>query len=151
MLQNTVAGVTKLNQVNVQSSHNTALGKKPLNYASYKDLLLSAATTYDAKRGLSKGRPQRNAYNIENIYDMLTDTDSSTNASYTANVHHISEQDDSVSHDIDTDILSLHVNQNERQHPRQRFFRPTMSKDRWDNLSKTEKDMWDKFHHRLNQ
>ena len=73
MLQNTVSGILELNQVKVQSAHNIALGRKPLNFSSYKDLLLSAATTYDATQGLSKGRPQHNVYYIENFYDPLSD------------------------------------------------------------------------------
>ena len=59
MLQNTIAGVSELHQVKTQSDHDWAHGSTTLTYEKYLNLLLSAASTYDSKRGLTKGRYTR--------------------------------------------------------------------------------------------
>ena len=71
MLQNAVAGISELNQVKVQSFHDEVHGKCRLSYDEYKSLLLSAATTYDAKRGLSKGRAARTVNESEIMADTI--------------------------------------------------------------------------------
>ena len=68
MLQNTVAGVSELNQVKTQSAHDVAHGGKPLTYDNYKTLLLSAASTYDSKKGASHApRPLLPLAHLENL------------------------------------------------------------------------------------
>ena len=57
MLQNAVSGVPALHQVKTQSAHDIAHGGKALTFEQYKTLLLSAASAYDAGRGLSRSRP----------------------------------------------------------------------------------------------
>ena len=141
MLQNTVAGISELNQVKVQSSHDVAHGKGHLTYEKYKTLLLSAASTYDAKRGMSKGRVQRTINQSELSADIIDDYNPST-LSYDTNLHDIVAGDDDITYDIDTDFSSLQIHQTDRKF---QSFQPTMSKDKWDNLSKTEKELWDKF------
>ena len=59
MLQNIVAGVSELNQVKTPSAHDVAHGGKPLTFDNYKTFLLSAASTYDSKRGFSQPKASR--------------------------------------------------------------------------------------------
>ena len=122
MLQNAVSGVPALHQVKTQSAHDIAHGGKALTFEQYKTLLLSAASAYDAGRGLSRSRPTRsiNQADLTELPPVF--------------------EDDSF-HDIDTDHgeLSVHAT---NQHP-SRPFRPSMSKDKWDSLSDAEKKHWD--------
>ena len=142
MLQNAVAGISELNQVKVQSFHDEVHGKGRLSYDEYKSLLLSAATTYDAKRGLSKGRAARTVNESEIMADTIVEYDSSNSLSYNVNIHDLSTNDDDITYDIDTDFSSLQIHQTDRK---PQPFRPSMSKEKWNNLSKTEKELWDKF------
>ena len=144
MLQNTVTGVSELNQVKVQSAHDIAHGKSSLTFTSYKDLLLSAATVYDTKRGIKMGRQQRYINTTEQFSDSSSDFDLSIPYPYSINIHDNTTHQDEIVHDIDTDFSLLQINRNE-QHQRKFPFRPSMSKEKWDNLSKTEKELWDKF------
>ena len=106
MLQNTVAAILELNQVKVQSSHDVAHGKGHLTYEKYKTLLLSAAS-YDAKRGVSKGRVQHTIHKSELSSDLIDDCNPST-LSYDTNLHDIAVGDD-ITNDIDTDFSSLYI------------------------------------------
>ena len=92
MLQNTVVGISELNQLKVQSSHDVAHGKGHLTYEKYKTLLLSAASTYDAKRGISKGRVQHIINKSELSSDLIDDYNPST-LSYDTNLHDIAVGD----------------------------------------------------------
>ena len=105
MLQNTVAGISELNQVNVQSSHDVAHGKGHLTYEKYKTLLLSAASTYNAKRGMSKERVQHTINKSELSSDLIDDYNPST-LSYGTNLHDIAVGGDDITYDIDTDFSS---------------------------------------------
>ena len=62
--------------------------------------------------------------------------------SYDTNLHDIAGNYNDITYDIDTDFSSLQIHQTDRN---LRSFQPTMSKEKWDNLSKTEKELWDKF------
>jgi len=128
MLQNTVVGVSELHQVKTQSDHDRAHGGTTLSYDKYLNLLLSAASTYDSKRGLAKGRYTRTINHADvNGHDGLPDD------------NEFSFDEDST-FDIDTGFDNLFIYNTER-----RPFRPTMSKTKWLSLSKEEQELWDKF------
>ena len=126
MLQNTVAGISELNQVKVQSSHDVAHGKRHLTYEKNKTLLLSAASTYDAKCGMSRGRAQYTINKSALLSDIIDDYNPST-LSYDTNLHDIAISDDDISYNIDTDFSSLQIHQTDRKF---QSFQPTMSKDK---------------------
>ena len=135
MLQNAVSGIAELHHVKTQSAHNIAQGKQPLNFEQYKTLLLSAASTYDAKRGLTRNPHKRSINNNELIHDY----NYSSNSILMLNTHEHTSAND-TSYNIDTDFDQLQINENV-QH--RRPFRPTMSKDKWNSLSPTDKETWD--------
>ena len=114
MLQNTVAGISELNQVKVQSSHDIAHGKGHLTYEKYKTLLLSAASTYDAKCGLTKGKLRRTINQHDVSPDFIDDYNTSTLMSYGTNLHDIADNDNDITYDIDTDFSSLQIHQTDR-------------------------------------
>jgi len=93
MLQNTVAGVAELHQVKTQSAHDVAHGKQPLSFDQYKTLLLSAASTYDSKRGLTRSKNNRTVHYAEVEDDTYP------------------ESDMGILHDIDTDFAHLEVHE----------------------------------------
>ena len=131
MLQNTVAGVSELHQVKTQSDHDRAHGGTTLTYEKYLNLLLSAASTYDSKRGLTKGRYTCTINHAEGT--------SFDNFAGDVNTHEFSFNE-GTAFDIDTGFDLLFINNTE-----QRPFRPSMSKTKWLSLSKEEQEMWDKF------
>ena len=97
MLQNAVSGIAELHHVKTQSAHNIAHGTQPLNFDQYKTLLLSAASTYDAKRGLTRGPHKRMINNSELVSDV------EDNPSYTiASNKYEQTFDDDTSYHIDT-------------------------------------------------
>ena len=133
MLQNTVAGVTELNQVKIQSAHDVAHGGKPLTFDQYQNLLLSAASAYDACKGLSRPRPQR----------VVNDTTFTPSDSVLeAHAHELDTDSDDTLYDIDTDFADLSVNVTKRAPPRKPF-QPWMSWDQWQSLSPEEQKHWD--------
>ena len=135
MLQNAVAGVSALHNVKIQAAHDVAHGKSPLNYDSYKVLLLSAATVEDERLSFSRQRPQRTInFHQQDQHDV-----------------HFSEMgsppDVDLFFDIDTDISSLDINVTDRANkaPYKAPFRPSMTRDQWNSLSAEEKTIWDSF------
>ena len=135
MLQNAVAGVSALHNVKIQAAHDVAHGKSPLNYDSYKVLLLSAATVEDERLSFSRQRPQRTInFHQQDQHDV-----------------HFSEMgsppDVDLFFDIDTDISSLDINVTDRANktPYKAPFRPSMNRDQWNSLSAEEKTIWDSF------
>ena len=137
MLQNAVSGIGELDQVKVQSAHDIAHGKPPLTYAQYQTLLLSAASTYDARKSLSRPRPQRAVHD--------TRLDPADTPVLSANLHALPTDhlvDDY--HDIDTDFSHLEVHETSRP-PRRPPFRPSMSRDKWQRLSPQEQSLWDQL------
>ena len=134
MLQNTVSGVGELHHVKVQSAHDVAHGGKPLTFEQYKTLLLSAASIYDSKKGLTLPRPQRTVNNTNLDY-----TDD--NRTLTAYSHETTVELDDLVYDIDTDFTVLSVN--ETKQSTRRPFQPRMSREKWQSLSSDEQKHWD--------
>ena len=152
MLQNTVAGIPELHQVKVQSSHDIAHGKSPLTFASYKTLLLSAASTYDSKWGLCQRKSTCCFYSSEHTTHTFTNHNLSLPSCHDNNSHDVTPTATDISFDIDTDYSCLHINQSVRQPQtfqqsgrQPHTFWPSMSKEKWHSLSKTEQELWDKF------
>ena len=138
MLQNAVSGITELHQVKVQSAHDVAHGNSPLSYEQYKTLLLSTASTYDARKGLARSRPSR----------LVHETDLDPAPTLSANVHTIDDTNDDIFYDIDTDLATLEIN--ETRQPARRpasnpRFQPKMSRDKWQSLSPAEQSCWDQL------
>ena len=144
LLQNTVAGVDDLNQVKLRSAHDVAHGQRALDYEQYKTLLLSAATTYDAKRGLSRSRPARKVQEHA-LHDAAMEPEpdeaSANEAFDTYNVNaHASRR-----FNIDTDILDLQAHA-ARSRPTATTNRaPRMSREQWYSLTPDEQALWDQF------
>ena len=133
MLQNTVSGVCELHNVKTQSAHDVAHGGKPLTYQSYKTLLLSAASIYDANQGLSYPRPTRTIQEADIGFDNSDDSDT-----------------EDVFFDIDTDLSSLEINQTKQvkkfvPNKRPTSFTPRMSSDKWHSLTPSEQKLWDQL------
>ena len=137
MLQNVVAGILTLNNVKIQSDHDRAHGKDPLNYESYLNLLLSAASTHDSKMGFtSKSKLQ--AYKSKRSYYNLH----SSNIDYDSNGEHSNE----VLHDIDTECLQddpqvqepYNAFQSQLGNSKYNSNGPKMSKQKWISLSEQE-------------
>ena len=124
MLQNTVSGVSALHHVKTQSAHDVAHGKPKLTFASYKVLLLSAASTYDSQQGTTRHRGTRHI-NQAAFSDDVADVSHDIDTDYSHVSHHL-------------DSLELHESQRSR-----RPFRPAMSKEKWDSLTPDEQKHWD--------
>ena len=140
MLQNAVSGISELHQVKVQSSHDVAHGSPPLSFEQYKTLLLSAASTYDARRGLTRARPTRIVNDTE-VHPSLVP--------FSANIHDSTNPDPDASndsapfHDIDTDFATLELYESRRAPNRRPPFQPRMPRDKWQSLTPEEQQHWD--------
>lgn len=128
MLQNAVSGIPSLQAVKTQDAHGRAHGKRGLTYDKYLVLLLSAASVYDEKSGLSRPRNCQ----LVNSHD-------------TYPYEHLEYDDDKMDvFDIDTDLPSIEVHATDRRH-NTRPFRSTMKKEQWNSRTPREKELWDKF------
>ena len=153
LLQNTVAGVDELNQVKLQSAHDVAHGQRALCYEQYKTLLLSAATAYDAKHGLSKPCPSRqvqeHSQHPPDSFDFdqpqpehqIFETD--TLPSFEASVHSFDRR-----FNIDTNIPAWNAFAASSSRPSPRPVTndnrpPHMSGAKWYSLSEQDRSTWD--------
>ena len=76
--------------------------------------MLSAASTYDAKCGLTKGKLRRFINQHDVSPDFIDDYNTSTLMSYDTNLHDIAGNDNDITYDIDTDFSSLQIHQTDR-------------------------------------
>ena len=137
MLQNVVAGVASLNQVKTQSDHDKAHGKPELTYDSYVTLLLSAASTHDAKVGFtSKTKLRLYAAKQMNYNTYSTEYNQDPNCSYDIDSDCI--MDENTQEIYETSIIPY-------KQPRPAINGPKMTRDKWLSLSKPEQQAWDTF------
>ena len=76
--------------------------------------MFSAASTYDAKRGLTKGKLRHTINQDDVSADFIDDFNTSTLMSYDTNLHDIAGNDNNITYDIDTDFHSLQIHQTDR-------------------------------------
>lgn len=123
MLDNTVSGIAELQQVKTQSAHDIENGKPPLTYEKYLVLLLSAASSYDTKRGLSKSRHTHNIHYSDQ--DEVDQREYFNDHNSRIVFNHDITYDTNTSYDIDTDLNYLQIHESNQ---RRNILRPSMAK-----------------------
>lgn len=144
LLQNTVAGVNILNQVMRQSAHEVAHGKPPLDYSQYKILLLSAASVYNSKQGLSQSRASMKIHEHQLPPPPLLTHNNDDGSFFMAQEHSTSPYH---SFDIDTDVgtLSTYTPSSKTSKPAARPPKTMMSCDQWQALLQSDKSLWNQL------
>ena len=128
MLENVVHPLAELRAIKIQADHHRVQSGQSLTYDQYSDLLLSAATSYDAQF-LSKSANRSSA---RKVYQHDLDT-------------HPVEEANNECFDIDSDpiVLQAHVSSQ-----RQSFPTPSSSRlprNIWNQLSIDDRKLWDKL------
>lgn len=140
MLQNAVSGIAALHQVKTTAAHEIARGGTALTYQQYKTLLLSAAATYDEKRGPMKLRSGRVVFNHELDFEEEAQ-DSFHMHALTHDITEIDQNEDA--YDIDTDVSTLQAQAHDFRRKSTKPFGPSMPRDVWKSLSEKEQQAWD--------
>ena len=147
MLQNTVMGIKALDNIKDLQNHDKVRGIQPHTYSAYLNLLLSAATTLDAQRGLTNRR--NNFYQDtkklsinETTIDYGSGEELHNIDSYLINEMEINSEKDKPNN---MDTTMIHKNDSTS---RPFINGPKMSRDKWRSLSRQEQQNWDTFSNR---
>ena len=127
MLQNAVSDFSIFRNVKLTEQFEVAKGNGPIPYLQYIGLLQSVASSYDRNVSPTTARPKR----LTNIHDFYRED-------------LVPIQDDVFDEDDFNYYGSYQINAAGSQTPHQKF-RPTLNKDTWSKLSRSDQLVWDQM------